>query len=419
MYHRGVEMPKIVKSLSDKEISNAKPLEGEYSLSDGDGLHLLIKPDGTKQWVFRYTSPTQNKRRKTSFGTYPKISLVHARKKRNDFQDLILQGIDPIDDKREAKVEEKRIEASSFSNVVTQWLNAQENRLGKDTFKRKKALFENFVIPVFRDRSIADITHKELTTILEVKAQQHPETARRLFANFDDLWRYACSREYCTENITTKIHRRSTLPQPKIKHYPKITDPIILKELVKTIYSYSGHVSSKNALKLVLHVPLRASNLVALRWSYIDFEKQSLTIPRHEMKSKNADTRDFTLPLTDEAIAILKEQYLFTSHLEYVFHLNDSHLNKETPNMALKRMGFDDEVNGRKQTIHSFRGTFRSLADTHNRDHMCSFEAKEKVLDHAVGDKTERAYTHQAVYDKEMRLLLVWWSEYVLKMVEG
>ncbi len=80
MYHRGVEMPKIVKSLSDKEISNAKPLEGEYSLSDGDGLHLLIKPDGTKQWVFRYTSPTQNKRRKTSFGTYPKISLVHARK---------------------------------------------------------------------------------------------------------------------------------------------------------------------------------------------------------------------------------------------------------------------------------------------------------------------------------------------------
>ena len=49
MYHRGVEMPKIVKSLSDKEISNAKPLEGEYSLSDGDGLHLLIKPDGTKQ----------------------------------------------------------------------------------------------------------------------------------------------------------------------------------------------------------------------------------------------------------------------------------------------------------------------------------------------------------------------------------
>ena len=419
MYQQGVQMPKISKPLSDKEITNAKPKEKEYLLNDGEGLSVLIKTDGAKQWVFRYTSPTQNKRRKTSFGTYPKVSLAHARKKRNELHDLIKQGIDPIDDKREEKAEIKHVMESSFSNVVNQWLNAQESRLGKDTFKRKKALFENFVIPVFRDRNIADITHKELTTILEVKAQQHAETARRLFANFDDLWRYACSREYCQTNITANIHRRSALPMPKIKHYPKITNPIILKELIKSIYRYQGHISSKNALKLVLHVPFRASNLVTLRWSFIDFEKKSLTIPRAEMKSKNADPRDFTLPLTNEAIAILKEQHLFTSHLDYVFHINGTHLNQETPNMALKRMGFNDEANGRKQTIHSFRGTFRSLADTHQMEHKCSFEAKEKVLDHAVGGKTERAYTHQAIYDKEIRLLLNWWSEYILAMVEG
>jgi integrase len=405
--------------LSDIEIKKAKAdKEKEYTLNDGGGLYVLIKQDGTKQFIFRYQSPTQNKRRKTSFGTYPKLTLADARKKCTEWQDLINQGIDPIDEKRGIKIEEKRTLESSFSNVVTQWLNSQESRLGKETFKRKKALFENFVVPVFRERSIADITHKELTTILEVKAQQHPETARRLFANFDDLWRYACSREYCNVNITANIHRRSTLPQPKIKHYPKITDPIILKELVNAIYAYSGHFSSKNALKLVLHVPLRASNLVTLRWSYIDFEKQSLTIPRAEMKSKNADTRDFNLPLTDEAISILKEQYLFTSHLDYVFHINGSHLNQETPNMVLKRLGFDDEVNGRKQTIHSFRGTFRSLADTHNREHGCSFEAKEKVLDHSIGEKTERAYTHQAIYYDEMKLLLEWWSKYILAMVE-
>lgn len=411
-------MPRIVKPLTDKQVNSAKPNGKAYTLPDGQGLQLLVSPDGRKSWELVFLSPTLHKRRKTSFGVYPYVTLAEARKKRDEFQNLIKQGIDPIDDKRETKIEEKRIEASSFSNVVNQWLNAQEGRLGKDTFKRKKALFENFVIPVFRDRNIADITHKELTTILEVKAQQHPETARRLFANFDDLWRYACSREYCNANITTNIHRRSTLPQPKIKHYPKITDPIILKELVNAIYSYSGHISSKNALKLVLHVPLRASNLVTLRWSYIDFEKQSLTIPRAEMKSKNADPRDFILPLTDEAISILKEQYLFTSHLDYVFHINGSHLNKETPNMVLKRLGFDDEVNGRKQTIHSFRGTFRSLADTHNREHGCSFEAKEKALDHSIGDKTERAYTHQAIYYDEMKILLEWWSKYVLAMME-
>ena len=411
-------MPRIVKPLTDKQVSSAKPSEKAYTLPDGQGLHLLITPDGRKAWEIIYLSPTHKKRRKTSFGTFPTVSLKDARKKRDEFQNIIKQGIDPIDGKREEKAELKLHIESNFKNVVTQWLNSQESRIGKDTFKRKKALFENFVIPVFRDRSIADITHKELTTILEVKAQQHPETARRLFANFDDLWRYACSREYCQVNITANIYRKTTLPKPKINHIPKITDPIILKELINAIYSYSGHVCSKNALKLVLHVPLRASNLVTLKWAYIDFEKQSLTIPRAEMKSKNADPRDFTLPLTDEAIAILKEQYLFTSHLDYVFHINGTHLNKETPNMALKRMGFNDEVNGRKQTIHSFRGTFRSLADTHNREHGCSFEAKEKALDHSIGDKTERAYTHQAIYYDEMKILLEWWSKYVLAMME-
>ncbi len=413
-------MPKINTSLlTDQEIKSFKSEQKPYTKPDINGLRMLIQPDGRKIWEFVYLSPTLNKRRKTTFGTYPKTSLKEARNKRETYIKLISQGLDPIDEKKEIKIEEKRTLESSFSNVVNLWLNSQENRLGKETFKRKKALFENFVIPVFRDRSIADITHKELTTLLEVKAQQHPETARRLFANFDDLWRYACSREYCNVNITTNIHRRSTLPQPKIKHYPKITDPTVLKELVKAIYSYRGHVSSKNALKLVLHVPLRASNLVTLRWNYINFEKQSLTIPRAEMKSKNSDTRDFNLPLTDEAIAILKEQYLFTSHLDYVFHINGSHLNQETPNMVLKRLGFNDEVNGRKQTIHSFRGTFRSLADTHNREHGCSFEAKEKVLDHSVGDKTERAYTHQAIYYDEMKILLQWWSKYVLSIVDG
>jgi integrase len=410
-------MARQVPQLTDKGIKALSPKDKPYIASDGQGLRLLISPDNRRAWEFVYESPTHNKRRKTTFGTYPNVTLKEARTKRDEYLKLLFKGVDPIDSVRTEKEIKVRIEESNFKNVVTLWLNSQEARLGKDTFKRKKALFENFVIPVFQHKNIADITHKELTTLLEVKAQQHPETARRLFSNFDDLWRYACSREYCNVNITANIHRRSTLPQPKIKHYPKITDPIILKELVNAIYSYSGHVSSKNALKLVLHVPLRASNLVELRWSYIDFEKQSLTIPRHEMKSKNADPRDFTLPLSDEAISILKEQYLFTSHLEYVFHLNGSHLNKETPNMALKRMGFNDEKNGRKQTIHSFRGTFRSLADTHNREHGCSFEAKEKVLDHAVGDKTERAYTHQAIYFEEMRLLLDWWSKYVLNMM--
>jgi integrase len=414
-------MPKSVKPLSDTEIKkSAKPQDKEYSLSDGDGLLLLIKPDGTKQWIFRYTSPTQNKRRKTSFGTYPSVTLSDSRKKREEWQNLIKQGIDPIDDKREVKAEVKREKESNFANVVKLWLDDQERRLSGNTHKRKKALFENTVLKAFGERSIEEIDHTEIITIIENKALQTPETARRLFTYLNDLWQFACSRKYCKYNIIANIHRKSTLPTVKKVNYPKIVEPTILKELITTLYRYHGHYSTKNALKFVLHVPLRASNLVTLKWSFIDFEKQLLTIPRAEMKSKDKNVDDFKLPLTDEAIAILKEQYLYTSNKEYVFVTdNGAHLNQETPNRALERLGFNDELRGRRQRLHSFRGTFRSIVETNQMVHRCSYESREKVLDHAIGTQTERAYTNKADYTQEMRLLLNWWSGYVLAMMEG
>ncbi len=403
--------------LSDMEIKKAKAdKEKEYTLNDGGGLYLLIKQDGTKQFIFRYQSPTQGKRRKTSFGTYPQISLAKAREKCTKLNEQISDGIDPIDKKREVKAEEKRIEESNFSNVVDLWLKDQEKRLSQNTFTRKKALFENTVLKAFSTRNIEAIDHTEIITIIENKALQTPETSRRLFTYLNDLWQFAVSRKYCKHNIVADIHKKSTLPTVKKKHYAKIVETSLLSELINALYKYHGHYSTKNALKFVLHVPLRAGNLVTLKWSFIDFENATLRIPRKEMKIKVGS--DFILPLSDEAINILREQYLYTANREYVFVADSGlHLNEETPNRALERLGFNDEERGRRQRLHSFRGTFRAIVETHQMEHRCSHESKESVLDHAIGSATERAYTNKADYSKEMRLLLEWWSKYVLKLL--
>lgn len=411
-------MPRVITPLSDKQISNAKPKDKAYTMPDGQGLQLLISPDGRKSWEFLFTSPTLNKKRKTSFGTYPSISLLQARKKREEYRNLITDHIDPIDQNRENKAEKLHSEDKIFQNVVTYWLDFQKKDLAEVTYKKKKALFDTFVIPFFKNRSIDTIKHDELVKVVKVKSLQTPETAKRLLSYFNDLWQYACSHGYCDFNIVANIHKKSVLPKIVKKHYSKIADPVVLKELINAIYSYHGHISTKNALKFVLHVPLRAGNLVSLRWKYIDFEKQILTIPRAEMKIK-ALPYDFVLPLSDETISILKEQHLFTSDLEYVFVADSiNHIGEITPSRALQRMGFNDEERGRKQRLHGFRGTFRSLADTHQMSHKCSFEAKEKVLDHAVGSDVERAYTEKADYFEEMKILLTWWSTFILKMVD-
>ncbi len=390
-------MPRKVPPLTDLAIRKFKPKEKPYVVTDGQGLRLLITAD-KKIWEFVYESPTEKKRRKVTFKTYPLVSLNDAREMRDTYLKSIRQGIDPIDQKREVKAEEKRTEESNFANVVELWLKDQERRLSNNTFTRKKALFENTVLKAFSTRNIEEIDHTEIITIIENKALQTPETSRRLFTYLNDLWQFAVSRKYCKHNIVADIHKKSTLPTVKKVNYPKIVDTSIL---------------------FVLHVPLRASNLVALRWDCIDFKNATLTIPRQEMKSKDKNVDDFKLPLSDEAIAILKEQHLYTSNKEFVFVADSGlHLNQETPNRALERLGFNDDARGRRQRLHSFRGTFRSIVETNQMTHRCSYESREKVLDHAIGTQTERAYTNKADYSQEMRILLEWWSEYILAMVE-
>jgi len=276
-------------------------------------------------------------------------------------------------------------------------------------------LFEKSVKPFFTGRVISSIKHPEIVKLLEMKAIQTPESASRLFQYLDNLWRFATMKGYCEFNIIANIHKRSILTPQRKKNYSKITDTITLQELIKSIYSYKGSYSTKNALKFVMHMPLRADNLVNLKWQYIDFDNNLLTIPRRLMKAKDENMPDFIMPLTPQVIEILNEQRLFANGI-YVFKTDgyaDVPISAETPNRALERLGFNDEAKGRKTRLHGFRGTFRSLADTYQSEHGSSHEAKERALDHLPKDAVVRAYTHKADYIKELEILMQWWSDYL------
>jgi integrase len=174
-------------------------------------------------------------------------------------------------------------------------------------------------------------------------------------------------------------------------------------------------------LQFVAIIPIRAKNLTTLRWDMVDFEKSTITIPRSEMKDNDPNLPDFTIPLPRQAITILKETFNLTGWGRWVFcGIKDIHgpINNETGNKALRQMGFVDEKNGRKQTLHSFRGTYRSLVDTHQREHNAAYEVKTIVLDHHEQNKTERAYSHMADYTDQMRNLLQWWSDFLDKSRE-
>ncbi|MCT7506043.1 tyrosine-type recombinase/integrase [Aliarcobacter cryaerophilus] len=404
--------------LKDIEVKSAKTTNKIYYLSDGGGLRLKVDVNGSKIWEFRFT--LNGKSRKTTFKTYPIVSLKEAREKRQEFQEFINKNIDPIEYFKNLKNENILETEGIFLNVVKEWLAREEQKTAPSTHINKVRTFDNDIIPFLKSKHIKEIEISDVVKILESKLLQSYDVSSKIFSYLDNIFRYAVLKGYCDRNILNDIKKGDIIPSRKVRHFPKITDIDKFKELVNAIYLYKGSYSIRNALKLVLHLPYRAENICGMKWEYIDFEKNIITIPRNEMKIKDINLQDFKLPMSKEVINILNEQKQFTAHQEWVFlgSNNRSPINSESPNKALKIMGFNDEKNGKKITMHGFRGTCRSLLDTLDTKNKFSFEAKEKLLDHHDNSKVVRAYTNKSDYFEHIKPIVYFWSNFILEQLK-
>lgn len=406
--------------LKDIEIKNALPKEKKYYLTDGGGLRLQINPNGSKVWAYRFK--LNKKSYETTFKSYPTTTLKEAREKRNEYKKLIDKGINPIEQKHQEVATQIINNNSLFQKVLYEWLEAEKPNAELSQYEWKKNKFEKDVLPFLTDKKMSDITIQDIKHIITNKNKTSPETASRIFAYMKRLFSYSVLSGYCERNLILDIDKSHLITKTIVKHMPKITDKEIFKELVNSIYNYHGGFSVRNALKLVLHIPLRPENLCRLKWSEIDFDKKLLIIPREQMKVKNINIEDFKMPLSDEVINILKEQKdqlkLYTNELNYVFVGTDckNSINKESPNKALQLLSFNDEKKGRKIRLHGFRGTARSMIETLDVDSKFSFETKERFLDHHENNKVVRAYSHGANYLERLKELTNWWSDYILSL---
>ncbi len=394
--------------LSDTKIKKAKVQDKSYVLADGKGLQLLIHANGSKYWEFRYTSPATKKRAKTSFGTYPTISLKEARAKRDEFKKIIAQGKDLTTYK---KIQENL--TNNFHSALNEWLEKTKSTITQKTRKNIKSMMINDLQPYLLTNTIKDIKHPQIVRALEEKYKTAPAMAEKLFRYCSEFFQWCCTKGYCDFNVMMNVHKKSILPPRQTIHHKTITEEEKLKELIKSIYGLGNEHSKANALRFLLHIPLRANNLINLKWDYIDFDKKLLTIPRQEMKNTNPNLADFTLPLTDEVMQILKDQAQNITRSEYVFTSSQfgfTHISDTTLNKTLKE--------GLKQDIrlHGFRSMHRSLANTHLKEHKTSKEARESILDHNTESTTERAYTHKSNFLQEQKTLLEWWSNYILNL---
>ena len=398
--------------LTDLKIKTLKPREKLYRVGDALGLCIEVPPSGALRWRYRYRFG--GKFKMMGLGVYPRITLAEARRRLHDARELLSRGIDPSAERqaiKQSKIEDaiavEVAESNTFGVVAREWMAAQE--VAEVTAMKSRWIINTFLLPALVHRPIAEITPRELLTVLrEVEKTGKIETAKRARVKAGQIFRWAILEGRAETDPTASL--RGALKTPKVKHHAAITDPARMGELLRAIDGFIGWPATMYALRLAPLVFVRPGELRHARWPEIDLDGAIWRIPAERMKMKAAHL----VPLSTQAVAILHELKPYTGDGEGNAYLFPSvrtpfrPMSENTITAALRRLGYS----GDEMTGHGFR----SMAATRLNEMGWRADAVERQLAHAESNKVREAYTSAAQYLDERTKMMQAWADYLDKL---
>lgn len=299
-------------SLTHVAIKNAKPREKAYKLSDEKGLFLFITTSGGKYWRFKYRFG--GKEKKLAFGVYPEVSLAEAREKRDKARKMIAENIDPGVIKQASKRASILASENSFQAVALEWYAKFSAQWVASHGDRTLRRLEKDVFPWIGKRPISEIKAPELLVVLRrIENRGAIETAHRIQQICGQVFRYGIATGRAERDVSADL--RGALPPTRKRHHATIVDPKKIAELLRAIQSYEGYFVTKCALQLAPLFFVRPGELRKAEWEEFNFETAEWRVPAEKMKMRSTHI----VPLSTQAIAILKELQTYTGHYQYLF----------------------------------------------------------------------------------------------------
>ncbi|MGZ8137134.1 MAG: tyrosine-type recombinase/integrase [Methylococcaceae bacterium] len=391
-------------SLSDTAIKNAKPASDKaYKLPDEKGMYLLVNPTGSK--YFRLDYRFFGKRKTLALGVYPETSLKQAREKRDTAKKQIADGIDPS---LTRKIEKSGSTENTFAAIAKEFMAAKPN-WSTSHRKHVEECFERDVFPWLGNRPMKDLTALEvLATLRRIVDRGALETAARTKQFIGQAIRYGIATGRAERDVTADL--RGALPSPTKGHYPAITEPKPLAQLLRDIDAYGGNFVVRTALQLQPLIFARPANIAAAEWEEFDLDAAEWRIASDKMKMKEAHI----VPLSTQAIALLRDIHPLTGNQQYVFASNqgkngEKHISRESIGAAIRRMGYQGQ-----HTAHGFRTTASTLL----HEHGFHSDMIERQLAHAERNKVKAAY-NRAQHLPERRKMMQSWADYLDNLKQG
>ena len=392
-------------ALSDTKIRNVKPPETQKKLFDGDGLFLLVTPQGGKYWRFKYRF--EGKERLLSLGTYPEITLADARTRRHDARSQLAHGIDPMAIRKAQKQAETE-ETETFEVIAREWHAKFTPSWSPGHATTIMSRLERDLFPWIGKRPMLGIRAPELLAVLRrVENRGALESAHRIRTIAGQVFRYGVATGRAERDPSGDL--KGALPQPYKTHLAAITDPKEAAHLLRAIDKYKGHFVTKCALRLAPLLFVRPGELRHAEWVEIDFDEAVWNIPATKMKMRESHL----VPLCRQAVEILTELEGLTGEGQFVFPSLRSTarpMSENTVLAALRRMGYEkDSMSG-----HGFRAMARTILDEVLQVRV---DFIEHQLAHAVKDPNGRAY-NRTKHLAERRVMMQTWADYLDSLKE-
>ncbi|MDA7429967.1 tyrosine-type recombinase/integrase [Primorskyibacter aestuariivivens] len=382
--------------LRELQVRKAKPKDKQYRLSDGEGLHLLVKPNGSKLWQQRYRF--QDREKMLSHGQYPDVGIAEARRKKEAARELLAQGIDPGVQKKLDKITSDTNARMTFLLVAEDYLQMAYDRELADATLRKKEWHINTLAKPLHKRPINDITSAEILHLLKrIEHSGRRETAKKLRGTLSAIFRLAIVT-LRAENDPTVAVKGALLPV-KVTNRAAITDEKVFGQFLRDLDAYTGAGVIKDALLFQILTMTRPGEVRGAKQAEFDLPKRKWTISADRMKMR----RDHVVPLSDQALALVERNWIDVDGVELIFpslNSNRKWISENAFNSAMRRMGYSKD----EATAHGFRATASTILNDRGFDP----EVIEAALAHQDKNAVRRAYNRATYLEQRTQLMQDW-----------
>lgn len=369
---------------------------GRYG--DGGGLWLQVSPSLTKAWLFRFM--LNGRARQMGLGPVHTVSLAEAREKAREARKSLLDGVDPIEARRDRQTRQR---AALTKRVTFRTAADEAIAVFADEFRNAKhaaqwgATLSTYAHPVIGDLAVADIDVGHVERILAPIWIEKHETARRVRQRIERILGWAAARGYRASDNPAALAAVGPLlaagkKVKKIRHQPAmpyVDVPAFVVELQGRDF-----ISAK-ALEFTILTTARTGEVIGARWAEIDLAAKIWTVPAQRTKAE----REHRVPLSDRVVKILVG--LPREGNGFVFP--GFRAGRPLSNMAMLELLRG--MSGEGYTVHGFRSAFRDWAAEQTN---FARETAEAALAHVVKDKTEAAYRRGDALEKRRQLMAAW-----------